>query len=92
MSQMYICLHIMSQMYICLHILSQMYICLHVKYRLFLSDLPLNLNFLERFSRNTQISSFMKIRPVGVKLFHTNGRKDGNDEASSRFSQFFQST
>jgi len=26
------------------------------------------------FSRNTQISNFVKIRPVGAKLFHADGR------------------
>jgi len=30
----------------------------------------------------------MKIRPVGAKLFHTDGRIDRHDEAHSRFSQF----
>jgi hypothetical protein len=34
----------------------------------------------------------MKIRPVGAKLFHTDGKTDGRtdryDEADSRFSQF----
>jgi len=35
-----------------------------------------NLNFLERCSKNTEISNFMKIRPVGTEMFHENGRKD----------------
>ena len=30
----------------------------------------------------------MKIRPVGAKLFHADGQKDGHEEANSRFSQF----
>jgi hypothetical protein len=30
----------------------------------------------------------MKIRPVGVKLFHADGQTDRYDEANSRFSQF----
>jgi len=27
-------------------------------------------------SKNTQVSNFMKIRPVGAELFHTDGRTD----------------
>jgi hypothetical protein len=34
------------------------------------------LNFLERLSKNTQLSSFMKIRPVGAELFHADGQTD----------------
>jgi hypothetical protein len=30
----------------------------------------------------------MKIRPVGVELFHADGYADGHDEANSRFSKF----
>jgi hypothetical protein len=30
----------------------------------------MKLNFLDRFSINTHIQNFMKIRPVGAKLFH----------------------
>ena len=38
--------------------------------------------------KNTQISNFMKIRPVGAELFHADGRTDGHDEAISRFRNF----
>jgi hypothetical protein len=35
-----------------------------------------NFNFQDRFSTNSQISNFMKIRPVGAELFHADGRTD----------------
>jgi hypothetical protein len=47
----------------------------HVKYILFLSGL-MKLIFLDRFSKNTQITNFIKIRAVGT-LFHTGGRTNG---------------
>ena len=37
---------------------------------------PRNLNSLNRFSKNIQISNFMKIRPVGTELFHADGQTD----------------
>jgi hypothetical protein len=41
------------------------------------------------FSKNTQTSNFMKIRPVGAELFHavgcTDGQTDRRDEANSHF-------
>ena len=43
---------------------------------------------MDTFSKNTQISNLMKICPVGVKMFHADGRTDRNDKAQSRFSQF----
>jgi hypothetical protein len=33
-----------------------------------------NSNFLDRFSKNTQISNFMEIRLVETELFHTDGQ------------------
>jgi len=63
-----------------------------------------NLNFLDRFSKHSQISNFIKIRPMGAVLFHadkqTEGRTDGRmdrrtdsyDEANSRFSNLYERT
>ena len=46
------------------------------KYPLFLSDFN-GTNFLDSFSKYPQISNFMKIRPVGAAIFHTDGQMDG---------------
>ena len=42
---------------------------LHVKYRLLLAGFHENFNFLDSFSKNTQIRTFMKIRQVRAELF-----------------------
>jgi len=47
-----------------------------VKYQLFLSDFN-ETNLLAIFSKSTQISDFMKIRPVGAELFHADGQTVG---------------
>jgi hypothetical protein len=40
------------------------------------------------FEKEAQISSFIRILPVGTELFHVYGRTDGHDEANSRFLRF----
>jgi len=42
-----------------------------------------NINFLGGFSKNNQISNFLKIRPVGAELFHKDSRTDKHNEANS---------
>jgi hypothetical protein len=50
-----------------------------------------NVNFLDIFSKNNQVSYFMKILRVGAELFLANGRTDRQGEDNSRFSQFYES-
>jgi hypothetical protein len=47
-----------------------------------------NLNFLDMFSKSAQISSPMKIRPVGDELFRAEGRTERREEADNRLSEF----
>ena len=49
------------------------------------------LSYRAHLSKNTPISNFIKISPVGTELFHSNGQTDRHDDADSRFSQFFES-
>ena len=48
------------------------------------------MNFLVSSSKDTRISNFMKIRPVGDELFHADGQTDRqtdrHDEANRRLS------
>ena len=64
----------------------------------------MKLNFIDRFSKNTQISNFMKLLSLGAQLFHGDGRKNGqtyrqtdrqthrHDKSNSSFLQFCEST
>jgi len=45
------------------------------KVHVFLVPPQLNLKFLNRLSKNTQISNVKEIRPFGAELFHADGRK-----------------
>jgi len=53
------------------------YIALHVKYPFFWSHFSATVIFSTDFFKNFQISSFMKIRPVGAALFHVNRQTGG---------------
>jgi hypothetical protein len=67
-----------------------------VMYPLFLSDFKGTWILSKGFRQKPQISNFIKNRPVGAELFHTNRRTDrmtdGHDEANSLFLQFCKRT
>ena len=39
-----------------------------------------NLNYVDRLSKNTEISNFMKIRQLGAELLHAEGRMNGQTD------------
>ena len=61
-------------------ICSKMCSGLHVKYPSFLSDFNESCKFLDRFSKNTEISNFMKLRAVEAEMLHARERAGGHDE------------
>jgi hypothetical protein len=61
----------------------KMYIGRYVKHPLFLSGFN-ELNFLDKFSKNTRISNFIKIRLVGAEVFHTDIQTDRPGESNCR--------
>jgi hypothetical protein len=52
-----------------------MHIDINVKYPLFLSDFYQTLIFVEVFSKNPQISSFLEIRSVEAEMFHADWQR-----------------
>jgi hypothetical protein len=52
-----------------------MYTALHVNVPVILVRLK-KLIIFTGFGKNTQISNFMKIRPLGAEMFHADGRTD----------------
>ena len=65
-----------------------MYILLHVKCPLFLSDFNKTLIFLDRSSKNTQITNFIKIRPAAADLFHAEEWTDGRTDTTKLIAAF----
>jgi hypothetical protein len=60
------------------------YVGLHVEIPVIIIRLTWNVIFFRQSFRMCSVSDFMKNRPVGAELFHT----DRHDEASSRFLEF----
>jgi hypothetical protein len=44
----------------------------------------MKLELSQQIFEKTQMSSLIKIRPVGAELSHADGQTDGHDEANSR--------
>ena len=61
-------------------ILQYMYIGRNVKCPLFLSEFNESWIFLDRFSIDSQVPNFMKIRTIGAELFRAGGRAGGRKE------------
>jgi len=44
--------------------------------------------FLDWFSKNTRISNFIEIRPVGTEFFHSDGQADGHTDMTMLIDAF----
>jgi hypothetical protein len=49
------------------------------------SQILIKLEFLDRISKNPEMSYFMNIRPVVADLFHPDRRTDRNDKVNNDF-------
>jgi len=49
-----------------------------------------NLNFIDKFLKNTWMYSFIKIRLLRAVLLREDGQKERHDEANSCFSLFYK--
>jgi hypothetical protein len=61
----------------------------HVKCPLLLSGFN-ETRVRDRILKNTRISYFLKVCPLGADLFHVNGQTDRQARQSSAFSQFWE--
>jgi len=52
----------------------------------------MKIEFSQQFFKNTKISNFMKIRPVGAESFQVNRQMDRHDAGNNRSSQFYECT
>jgi len=43
-----------------------------------------NLDFLDKYSKTTQLATFIKIRRLGAELFHADRRTDKSDGRTDR--------
>jgi hypothetical protein len=50
-----------------------------------------NLNFLDRYLKNVEMSNFLEVYSVGAELFHAGSQRDRHDGINNRFSQFWES-
>ena len=61
-----------------------MCIALQVECPSFLSEFNETLHFLDRFLKNTHLSNFTKILPVGATLFHADKKKQKTGRTDGR--------
>ena len=66
-----------------------MHIGLHIKYSLFLSYFNED-NFLDKFSKNTQMLNLIKILLVGAEVFYAD--RQTYEKATNHFSSFAKSS
>jgi len=64
------------------------YVGIHVKCPLLLLEFNEISLFTTDYGKIITCQIFMKIRPVGLQLFYADGRKDRQDKANTRVSQF----
>jgi len=66
---------------------SKMYFGLHVIYSLCVLDFNEKFEFVEGFSKDTQISDSIELLPEGAELYHAERRTDRYDDSKSRLSK-----
>ena len=65
-----------------------MHFGVHVQYPIFFSDFNETSSSTDFQKKNHYFTNFMKIRPLGAKLFHADSQSDSHDEAKPTFLNF----